>query len=194
VNWPLRSRDRQGGVDENRPSESTRRCNPRLLHGPPSPLRGTSPHPIHSYRDSLVLLLRFLSRQRVTGLDLADLDPPGILAFLSHLEQERKNGVSTRNVRLSAFTLSFILWPRVIQSISRWLSASSAFPLSARANGPSITWNTRSLTRFSKRSTGPPSKAAAIMLCWRRCSTPAVASRRSRTCAPVISNRSSLIK
>lgn len=73
-------------------------------------LRGTSPHTIHSYRDSIVLLLRFLSQQRkklVTELDLADLDPPGILAFLSHLEQERKNGVSTRNVRLSAIHAFF---------------------------------------------------------------------------------------
>ena len=73
-------------------------------------LRGTSPHTIHSYRDSMVLLLRFLSRQRnkpITGLDLTDLDPPGILAFLSHLEQERKNGVSTRNVRLSAIHAFF---------------------------------------------------------------------------------------
>ena len=73
-------------------------------------LRGTSPHTIHSYRDSIVLLLRFLSRQRnkpVTGLDLTDLDPPGILAFLAHLEQERNNGVSTRNVRLSAIHAFF---------------------------------------------------------------------------------------
>ena len=73
-------------------------------------LRGTSPHTIHSYRDSMVLLLRFLSRQRnkpITGLDLTDLDPPGILAFLSHLEQERNNGVSTRNVRLSAIHAFF---------------------------------------------------------------------------------------
>ena len=73
-------------------------------------LRGTSPHTIHSYRDSMVLPLRFLSRQRnkpITGLDLTDLDPPGILAFLSHLEQERKNGVSTRNVRLSAIHAFF---------------------------------------------------------------------------------------
>src|SRR5450631_2109375 len=73
-------------------------------------LRGTSPHTIHSYRDSLVLLLRFLSRRRskpVTGLDLTDLDPPGILAFLTHLEEERKNGVSTRNVRLSAIHALF---------------------------------------------------------------------------------------
>jgi site-specific recombinase XerD len=58
----------------------------------------------------MVLLLRFLSQQRkkpITALDLTDLDPPGILAFLSHLEQERKNAVSTRNVRLSAIHAFF---------------------------------------------------------------------------------------
>lgn len=73
-------------------------------------LRGTSPHTIHSYRDSIVLLLRFLSVQRkkpVTALDLTDLDPSGIIAFLSYLEQERKNGVPTRNVRLSAIHAFF---------------------------------------------------------------------------------------
>jgi integrase/recombinase XerD len=73
-------------------------------------LRGTSPHTIHSYRDSIVLLLRFLStrqRQPVAKLDLVDLDPPAILAFLSYLEQERKNGVATRNVRLSAIHAFF---------------------------------------------------------------------------------------
>lgn len=73
-------------------------------------LRGTSPHTIHSYRDSIVLLLRFLSRQRnipITALNLTDLDPPGILAFLSHLEQERNNVISTRNVRLSAIHAFF---------------------------------------------------------------------------------------
>jgi integrase/recombinase XerD len=75
-----------------------------------SRLRGSSPHTILSYRDSIVLLLRFLSGQRnrpVTGLELTDLDPSGILAFLSYLEQERKNGVSTRNVRLSAIHAFF---------------------------------------------------------------------------------------
>jgi integrase/recombinase XerD len=73
-------------------------------------LRGSSPHTIHSYRDSIVLLLRFLSQRRdkpVVRLDLTDLDPPGILAFLAHLEEERKNGVSTRNVRLSAIHALF---------------------------------------------------------------------------------------
>ena len=73
-------------------------------------LRGTSPHTIHSYRDSVVLLLRFLSarsRRPVVELDLKDLDPPGILAFLSYPEQERKNTVATRNVRLSGIHALF---------------------------------------------------------------------------------------
>ncbi len=73
-------------------------------------LRGTSPHTIHSYRDSLVMLLRFLAtrqKRAITQLDLTDLDPPGILAFLSYLERERKNTVATRNVRLSAIHALF---------------------------------------------------------------------------------------
>jgi integrase/recombinase XerD len=73
-------------------------------------LRGASPNTIHSYRDSIVLLLRFLAAKggkAVTQLDLVDLDPAGILAFLSYLEQERKNGVPTRNIRLSAIHALF---------------------------------------------------------------------------------------
>lgn len=73
-------------------------------------VRGTSPHTIHSYRDSVMLLLRFLSacnKRTVAELDLKDLAPPGILAFLSYLEGERKNGVATRNVRLSAIHALF---------------------------------------------------------------------------------------
>jgi site-specific recombinase XerD len=49
-------------------------------------LRGMSHHTIQSYRDSLVLLLRFLSTRRnrpLAELDLTDLDPPSILAFLT---------------------------------------------------------------------------------------------------------------
>jgi len=73
-------------------------------------VRGMSPHTIQSYRDSLALLLRFLSarsKRPVADLDLKDLDPQGILAFLSYLERERKNGAATRNVRLSAIHALF---------------------------------------------------------------------------------------
>jgi integrase/recombinase XerD len=68
-------------------------------------LRGMSPHTIQSYRDSLVLLLRFLASHKnrpASSLDLADLGPQETQAFLVHLESERRNSASTRNIRLSA--------------------------------------------------------------------------------------------
>jgi integrase/recombinase XerD len=68
-------------------------------------LRGMSPHTVRSYRDSLALLLRFVAERRgrpVAELDLDDLGPEEILAFLQHLEDGRHNSVSTRNVRLAA--------------------------------------------------------------------------------------------
>ncbi len=68
-------------------------------------LRGMSPHTIQSYRDSLVLLLRFLALYKkcpVSSLDLKDLGHHEIKAFLTYLEIDRKNSASTRNIRLSA--------------------------------------------------------------------------------------------
>ena len=68
-------------------------------------LRGLSPHTIQSYRDSLVLLLRFLAEHKkrpVSSLDLVDLGAQEVQSFLVHLEQVRDNSGSTRNIRLSA--------------------------------------------------------------------------------------------
>lgn len=73
-------------------------------------LRGMSPHTILNYRDSLVLLLRFLAAHRkrpVQDLNLEDFEPNRILDFLNYLEQERKNSVPTRNVRLAAIHAFF---------------------------------------------------------------------------------------
>jgi integrase/recombinase XerD len=70
-----------------------------------STLCGMSPHTIQSYRDSLVLLLRFLASHKnrpTSSLDLDDLGPREIQAFLVYLEVKRKNSASTRNIRLSA--------------------------------------------------------------------------------------------
>lgn len=70
-----------------------------------SKLRGMSQNTIHSYRDSMVLLLRFIASHRnrpASSLDLSDLGPKEILSFLIHLEQGRNNRASTRNNRLSA--------------------------------------------------------------------------------------------
>ncbi len=73
-------------------------------------VRGTSPHTIRSYRDSLVLLLRFVAtqtRRSVIRLDLDDLGPQPVLAFLQYLELDRHNSVATRNVRLAAIHAFF---------------------------------------------------------------------------------------
>jgi site-specific recombinase XerD len=73
-------------------------------------LRGMSPHTIHSYRDSLVLLFRFVASNRkidVCDLDVEDLEPDRVLAFLAHLEKDRHNSITTRNVRLAAIHAFF---------------------------------------------------------------------------------------
>lgn len=67
--------------------------------------RGLSPHTLQSYRDAFMLLLRFLEARRgcrVVDLDLVHLTPEDLIAFLEHLETERRNGTSTRNLRLAA--------------------------------------------------------------------------------------------
>lgn len=73
-------------------------------------LRGMSPHTIQSYRDALVLLLRYLKshKQRdLTAMDLDDISVEDVISFLSYLEKERHNKASTRNVRLAALHAFF---------------------------------------------------------------------------------------
>lgn len=66
--------------------------------------RAMSPHTRHSYRDSLKLLLRFVSGSNgdPSTIRVQDLNAERILAFLQDLETRRKNQPATRNVRLSA--------------------------------------------------------------------------------------------
>jgi site-specific recombinase XerD len=67
--------------------------------------RNLSRHTVCSYRDSWKLFLRFASerkRRQITKLSLADLQASEVLAFLEHLEKERKVSISTRNCRLAA--------------------------------------------------------------------------------------------
>jgi integrase/recombinase XerD len=68
-------------------------------------LRGLSRHTLLSYRDTLVLLLRFIAKSLNTEpvfLDLKDISTDNVLAFLNNLEEERHNKISSRNVRLAA--------------------------------------------------------------------------------------------
>ena len=68
-------------------------------------VRGLSPNTTLSYRDAVALFLRFLAVRRgrhVDKLDLDDLGPESVIAFLDHLEKSRKNCTATRNSRLAA--------------------------------------------------------------------------------------------
>ncbi|HWH82437.1 MAG TPA: tyrosine-type recombinase/integrase [Burkholderiaceae bacterium] len=67
--------------------------------------RAVSPRTVASYRDALSLFLGFASHKlgkAPTAMQLADIRPELILAFLDHLEQGRKNAVRSRNLRLTA--------------------------------------------------------------------------------------------
>jgi integrase/recombinase XerD len=72
--------------------------------------RQASPHTIAAYRDSLRLLVAYtahtLGKQPV-DLDVADLNAAVVVAFLTHLETDRGNTVTTRNARLAAIRSLF---------------------------------------------------------------------------------------
>src|SRR5450756_2545508 len=66
--------------------------------------RAVSPRTVACYRDALMLFLYFASRKlgkAPTAMQLADMRPELILAFLDHLEQGRKNAIRSRNLRLT---------------------------------------------------------------------------------------------
>jgi site-specific recombinase XerD len=63
------------------------------------------PRMIASCRDAMLLFLDFAHHRlgkMPTALNLSDIVPELILAFLDHLEQQRQNSVHCRNLRLTA--------------------------------------------------------------------------------------------
>jgi site-specific recombinase XerD len=67
--------------------------------------RALSPRTIASYRDTMLLFLGFAQHRlgkMPIALNLNDITPDLILAFLDHLEQQRQNSVRSRNLRLTA--------------------------------------------------------------------------------------------
>src|SRR6516165_719667 len=67
--------------------------------------RAVSPRTVTAYGDTFRLLLRFAERhigKPPTSMKLVDLDAKLVLAFLDHLERDRKNGARSRNARLAA--------------------------------------------------------------------------------------------
>lgn len=86
----------------------------RLLHGyfedHLKAQKGLRPASVRSYRDALLLFLRFVAqdrRCRLTRLTAADLTAARVLKFLAFIEQQRHNHVRTRNQRLTALKTFF---------------------------------------------------------------------------------------
>ncbi len=66
--------------------------------------RGMSPHTIHSYRDSVLLLLQYTAkdaRRKIEAITFGDFTAERVTRFLRHLETERHNSIATRNARLA---------------------------------------------------------------------------------------------
>jgi site-specific recombinase XerD len=105
-----------------------------------------SDHTVKSYRDTFRLFLRFAEKRTgksVIDLDLVDLDADLTLAFLNHLEVQRRNSVRSRNARLAAIR-SFVHYaalqrPAAISEIRRI----SAIPMK-RFDRPSVGFLSRS--------------------------------------------------
>lgn len=75
--------------------------------------RGASEHTLRAYGMTLRLWFVFLASRRrcpVAALTTEAIDVDGVLAFLTHLEEARANGATTRNARLAA-----------IRSLARYL-------------------------------------------------------------------------
>ena len=73
-------------------------------------IRGLRPSSVHSYRDTIRLLLLFIAadkRCKLTRLTLEDLTFERIISFLRYLEQDRGNHARTRNQRLAVIHTLF---------------------------------------------------------------------------------------
>jgi len=72
--------------------------------------RRASPHTCEAYAHSFRLLIGFAARRlgvRPCRLEVEQLDAPLVLAFLEHIEADRRNSARTRNARLAAINAFF---------------------------------------------------------------------------------------
>jgi site-specific recombinase XerD len=106
--------------------------------------KGLRQSSMRSYRDALRLFLQFAaadSHRQVSKLTPEDLSYERVLAFLRHLEQQRHNGISTRNQRLGALHTFFEFVARREPDRLRQCQQIAAIPVkrSAQPTMPSLT-------------------------------------------------------
>lgn len=86
-------------------SSDLARCIMRFFQDYLPSLRGMSIHTIRSYRDAVMLYLRFAAtrgKRRVEALEFEHFTGESVGEFVIFLERERHNGIGTRNARLAA--------------------------------------------------------------------------------------------
>ncbi len=72
--------------------------------------KGLRPGSVRSYRDGMVLFLRFVAeetRKKISRLGLEDLTCKQVIGFLDALEKRRRNHIRTRNQRLAVLRAFF---------------------------------------------------------------------------------------
>ncbi len=113
----------------------------RLLHGYLEDhlkvQKGLRPASIRSYRDALLLFLKFVAgtrRCRLTRLTAADLTEAAVLGFLADIEQRRRCHVRTRNQRLTALK-SFFEW-MASRELETWPEAEKVAAIPGRRVPP----------------------------------------------------------
>jgi integrase/recombinase XerD len=101
--------------------------------------RKVSHHTIASYRDTFRLLLQFAQkrlRKAPSQLALHDLDASLVGAFLEDLENCRRNGAKSRNLRLTAIRSFFRYAALDAPARSGYLAGSRPIDGAKRGRGP----------------------------------------------------------
>jgi len=99
--------------------------------------RRTSLHTVESYAYAFKLLVTYASAQlhvAPSQLSIEQLDAALLVRFLNYLESDRRNGPSSRNVRLAAVKSSCTTW----SSASRpsWITRARSWPFPPRSSTP----------------------------------------------------------
>lgn len=105
--------------------------------------RAASPNTIASYRDTWRLLLAYIhdtTGTRPQNLDLAQIDAVTITGFLHHLETDRNNAVTTRNIRLAAVHSFYAFAAHRHPEHAAVIAAVLAIPTKNRPRRTDITW------------------------------------------------------
>ena len=142
--------------------------------------RGLSAQTVAAYRDAFVLFLAFAQarlQKAPTAMQLADLTPTLILAFLDHLESERHNAVRSRNARLAALR-TFLKFAGHKDVTGLHIVAQALGVPMKRFERPMLGFLTREEMLAVIETPGASWISQRTSCCWPSCTTPGLGCRR----------------